>query len=195
MSRRLKISLLVLCVVVAVLSAVSIRINPFLFTPGNPGSFEYVRIGERLADKGRYAEALKFFEKAFESSPESDIIKASLAWIYTVYARELDSYGKYDKSLYYFLKAYEVKRDQHTSQNLAMAYSRNALEKLRAGDWSAGIEGYAKAREISSDYRTVSSNLGVYLYNDAYSEFKAGRETIAVLLLSESFLASESKYP
>lgn len=194
-TKHLKIALIVLCSASAIILVISLKVNPFLFNQNNIGSFEYIRTGEGLADKGRYAEAVGYFEKAFEASPESDIIKANLAWIYTVYAKELSSSDNPDRAVYFFNKAHELKRNSATAQNLAMAYIRRAVVDLRRGEWSKGIESCTTARELVSDSRRASENIGVYLYNEAQKEMKAGRDTIAVLLLSESFLASESKYP
>jgi len=186
---------LVLCAIIAIVLIISFKANPSLFNQKNVGSFEYIRIGERLADKGKYSEAIGYFEKAFEASPESDIIRANLVWIYTIYANELSSAGSISRAIYFFNKAYELKQNPATAQNLAVAYVKKAIEDLRRGDWVKGIDFCTKAREITAESCRASENLGIHLYNEAQNEFKAGRDTIAILLLSESFLSSESKYP
>lgn len=150
------------------------------------GSFEYVRKGESLIDKGKYKEAIKYFEKACESSPENEVIKSDLVYAYTAYGKSLESDGKYDEAIDYLEKAYILTPDTSTMQNLTMMYSEKALREAQKGYLPRAEDAYTKMRDLAYTSDIVTRNLSIVLYNDAINEYKSGREDIAILCLKQS---------
>ena len=177
---------LILLFIIIILSVAAVVSNLSLFPRRYTGSFEYVRKGEELLDKSRYVQAINYFEKAHESSPDNETIDSSLVYAYSMYSRELARENKHDEAISYLDKACEVTPNSSTTQNLAMAYSEKALYEARKGDAQAAKNSYAKARQYASSSGVVSRNLGIVLYNDGISEFKSGRDDIAILCFKES---------
>lgn len=163
----------------------------FLF-PGlfnrNLGSFEYIRKGEALLSKGKYTDAIGYYEKAYEASPESDAVKDNLVYAYSNYAAKMAESEKYDIGIDYLSKAYDVARNTYTRQNLALMYVKRAVFSARRSDWVKTQQDLAMAREIADGSVTCEKNLGIALFNDAVGEIKAAREGIAILLLKEAVL-------
>lgn len=168
------------------------KTNPGIFTAKAKGSFEYVRQGEALLDKGRYKDAIAEFEKAFEASGENKDIASYLVWAYSKYAMVLADSNDYNSAIDHLARAYNVKADKDTAQNLAIMHSKKALAELGKGSFPRAIEEYALAREIASDFTGASKSLGISIFNDAVGEYKASREKQALLLLKESALACEN---
>jgi len=79
------------------------------------GSFEYIRKGEELIDKGRYAQSIGYFQKACESSPDNDTIKSELVYAYSMYSDALAKQNKYDEAIEYLKKAYGLTPNLSTS--------------------------------------------------------------------------------
>ena len=184
--RRLLI--LTLFVVVLVLALPLIQ---RIFPQKISGSFEYVRKGEDLLEKNKYAEAIKYFEDAYDSSPENETIKADLVYSYSVYSKALAASDKYDEAIDYLVKSYNVTPNASTIQNLAMMYSAKALHEARKRYLVKAYGLYAKMRELASSSGIASKNLGILLYNDGLNEYKSGREDMAILCLKESSLISQ----
>lgn len=156
------------------------------------GSFEYIRKGEALFEKGRYAQSIPYFEKAYESSPDNDTIKSSLVYAYSTYAKSLSAENKYDEAIECLEKAYNVSPGESTAQNLATMYSGKGLSEARKGRVSKTRAFYKKARETVSGTGTAAQNLSIILYNDAVNEYRSGREDMAILCLKESVLAHKN---
>ena len=177
---------LTLLTIALIISFFLILSNVGIFHQKIPGSFEYVRKGEDLLNKSRFAEAVKYFERAYESSPENEVIKSDLVYAYSVYGKALVDKKKHDEAIDYLSKAFDIMPNTSTTQNLANIYSEKALYKAQRGDIANAEEAYAKARSLASGSDTVSRHLGIMLYNDGVSEYKSGREDIAILCLKES---------
>ncbi|MDD5496147.1 MAG: tetratricopeptide repeat protein [Candidatus Omnitrophica bacterium] len=157
------------------------------FIPGSgKGSFEYVRKGMALADKGNYQQAIKYFEKAHESSPDNEVIAENLAWAYSSYASDFVVRRDYDKAIEYMTRAYEVLKNGHTIQNLAIMYSRRALAYLGSGERREALEDLETARSIAADSDRAMRNLAIFLFNEAVEEYKRGHEDNAITCLEES---------
>jgi len=152
------------------------------------GSFEYIRKGEELLDRGKQSQAVIYFEKAYESSPDNETIKSSLVYAYSVYSSALTRENKYDEAIKYLDKAYNVTPNLSTIQNLSFAYSEKALYEAEKGSLFAAKKSYTKARQYAAQSDTGSRHLGIMLYNDGVSEFKSGREDLAILCFKESLL-------
>lgn len=161
---------------------------PYLFNRNTPGSFEYIRKGEALLEKGRYADAIGYYEKAYESSPESEAIKNGLIYAYSTYAIKMAESEKYDMGIEYLSKAYGVVQSVYTRQNLALMYAKRAVFLARRSDRARAQEDLDAAREIADGSVTCERNLGIALFNDAVEEFKAARDDAAILLLKEAVL-------
>ena len=58
---------IILLLVITTLSAVVVMSNLPTLSKRSTGSFEYVRKGEDLLDKGRYGQAIKYFEQALDA--------------------------------------------------------------------------------------------------------------------------------
>ena len=69
------------------------------------GSFEYVRKGEDLFHKGKIKEAIRYFEKAYASSPENKDIITNLIYAYSEYGAGFAETKGYDKAIEYLNKA------------------------------------------------------------------------------------------
>lgn len=180
---------LILLIIIVVALSVVLIISISSFLPRKlTGSFEYIRKGEELLDKGKYVQAVPYFEKAYESSPENETIKSSLVYIYSVYSRELTKENKYDEAIQYLDKARNITPNSSTVQNLSFAYSGKALYEAGKGDMLAAKQSYSRAIKYASESDIAARNLGVTLYNDGVSEFKSGREDIAILCFKESSL-------
>ncbi|MDP3791277.1 MAG: peptidase MA family metallohydrolase [Candidatus Omnitrophota bacterium] len=179
-----KLTILIFLVVI-----ISIILSIFvfnLFPRKLTGSFEYVRKGEELLDKGRHVQAITYFERAYKSSPGNDAIKSSLVWAYSMYSGVLAKEDKHDEAIMYLEKAYNVTPNSSTMQNLSFAYSEKALHEAGKGALAEAKNNYAKAIQYASESPAVSRNLGVMLYNDGVDEFRSGREDIAILCFKES---------
>lgn len=155
------------------------------------GSFEYVRKGERLLDKEKYAESIRYFEKAYELSPENETIKSDLIYAYSTYSRNLAEKEKYDEALDYMIKAYKAAPNASTKQNLASAYAEKALHEAQKGGLTKAKDTYAKVREYGRDPEAVARNIGIILYNDGVNEYRSGREDTALLCLKQSSLINK----
>jgi tetratricopeptide (TPR) repeat protein len=185
-----KVLLLVLLAIAASLFILEINSNSpfFKFNTQGVGSFEYIRTGERFLDKGLYVKAIKCYEKAYESSPDSASIISDIIFVYSKYASILADSAKYDLAIEYLTKAYNVKQDPSTAQNLAIMYTRKALPLAQKGETRRAMELFREARRIAYDSYSAGRNLGISLSNDGIDEFKKGREQIALLCLKESSL-------
>lgn len=187
-------TLLILLALAAALFVSEINSNPFLFVfnAQNVGSFEYVRIGEKLFDKGLYEKAVGFYEKAYESSPQNALISSDLIFVYSKYALTLSESGKYDEAIKYLTKAYNIRQDSSTTQNLAIMYAARALELAQKGDSPKAAGLFKDARAIAYGSHNAAKNLGISLFNDGVNEFNKGRENIALLCLKESSLTYQN---
>jgi len=182
--------LLVLLAVAASLFALEISSNPYPFkiTTQGVGSFEYVRAGEKFLDKGLYGRAVGFYEKAYESSPENASIRSDLIFVYSKYASTLADAAKYDQAIEYLTRAYNIKQDPSTIQNLAIMYTAKALPLAQKGDMEEAIGLLKEARRIAYGSYSAARNLGISLLNDGVAEFRQAREATALLCLKESSL-------
>ncbi|MFA5147061.1 MAG: hypothetical protein WC515_06795 [Candidatus Omnitrophota bacterium] len=159
------------------------------FLRSTPGSFEYVRKGDDLLDKGKYREAVGSFEKAYEASPDNREIKLGLIYAYSKYAASFAEKDDHDRAVEYLAKAREVLPNAHTGQNLALMLARRSLKRARSGDWAGAITDLREARTLTEGSAAASRNLGISLFNDAFGEYKEGREKIAIFLLKGAELA------
>ncbi len=186
-----KALLLVLLAVSAGILILEINSNPslFKFSVQNVGSYEHIRRGEKFLDKGLYDKAISCYEKAYESSPNSASIRGDIIFVYSKYASILADSAKFDDAIEYLTKAYNVKQDPSTTQNLAIMYTRKALPLAQKGQTKEALELFKEARRIAYNSSSAARNLGVSLSNDGVMEFKKGREVTSLLCLKESSLA------
>lgn len=180
---RYKNILLSILVIPAIAILAVLIIDPDLLSPKTRGSFEYIRKGEALLDKGKHMAAIKFYETAYASSPESDAIRNGLVYAYSSYAVKMAESEKYDLSIKYLSKANDIAGSAYTRQNLSLAYAKAAVFEARSSGRAKAQEGLDMAREIAGDSVACGRSLGIALFNDAVGEFKAGREDNAILLI------------
>jgi len=185
-SARLRNSILLL--VIVILSVAAVILNLPALQKRSTGSFEYVRKGEDLLDKGKYTQAIKYFEQAHESSPENETILSDLVYAYSMYSGVLTDQKKYDEAIEYLWRSYDVSPNSSTIQNLAVGYSDKARYEMKKGLLQSAKDDYAKARRYASMSGAAARNVGIVLYNDGVDEFKSGREDIALICLRESSL-------
>lgn len=157
-----------------------------LFSRSTPGSFEFIRRGEALMDKGRYDEGLKQYERALEASPESEDIRRNLVYAYSKYAMKLMEEDKYSAGIGYLTKAHDVLQNAYTRQNLALAYANKSIMEAARSDLAAAKMDIDRAHEVIGDSVSGNRNLSVTLFNGSVDEFKAGRNAGAVLLAKEA---------
>ena len=174
----------------ASLFILEINSNPSLFklNTQSVGSFEYIRAGENFLDKGLYDKAISCYKKAYESSPENASIRSDIIFVYSKYASILADSAKYDEAIEYLIKAYNIKQDPSTTQNLAIMYTRKALSLAQKGEREKAMELFREARGIAYGSYSAARNLGISLSNDGWLEFRQGREEIALLCLKEASL-------
>ncbi len=184
----LKNLLLASLVLISIIFILIIKSNPSLLRPKTPGSFEYVRKGEELLDKARYKDAVSYFEKAYESSPENMTIRSNLIYAYSKYGMSFAATEEWDKAITYLEKAYQTVQNTYTVQNLALFYAKRALSEARKGDLIEAVRDLTNSRIIASDSNAASKNLAISLFNDAVAEYKSGREKTAILFLKEAAL-------
>jgi tetratricopeptide (TPR) repeat protein len=184
------ILLVVLLVAAAFLFVSEINSNPLFlsFNPQNVGSFEYVRAGERFLDKGLYLKAISCYERAYEASSENASIESNVIYAYSKYALVLADSAKYDEAIEYLTKAYNIRQDPSTIQNLAIMYTRKALPFAQKEDFKKAMELFGEARRIAYGSYSAARNLGISLSNDGIVEFRQGRDDAALLCLKESSL-------
>ncbi len=163
-------------------------INPNLITGRTPGSFEFIRKGEALFDKGKYAEAIKYYEKAYASSPDSGVIKDDLVYAFSTYAARMAEDEKYDDAIRYLFRAYELSDSAYTRQNLSLMYAKKAFAELRKANPVGARRDIGMARDIASDSVTCEKNLGITLSNYAVDEYKASKDDEAILLLRQAII-------
>ena len=180
------IKLIALLSAIVILSIIFISLIFNLLPQKSTGSFEYVRKGQDLLDKGKYQQAIGYFEKAYEASPDNETIKSDLVYAYSMYSSALSREDNYDKAIEYLDKAYNVTPNSSTAQNLALTYSGKALNEAKKGALQDAKNSYEKARQYASDSDIVRQNLAVMLYSDGVNEFKSGNEDTAILCLKES---------
>lgn len=191
-SQKFRDALWILFVVTLLTVAVLAKADPAVFALKTPGSFEYIRNGERHLARGNYKEAVHEFERAYRSSPQSDLIVANVIWIYTDYARVLAASGRFSPAIYYLAKAYTLKPGAFTAQNLAIAYARKGLEEVRREGLADAVALFSKAREVAAGFGRAAEGLAVFLYNHAVPASNERDDRIAVFLLHESLLVGES---
>ena len=63
-------------------------------------------------DKGKFKDAVAFFEKAYRSSPDNKTIAQDLVYAYSRYGSVLAESEDYDRSIEYLKKAYDILPDQ-----------------------------------------------------------------------------------
>lgn len=178
--------------VLAVVLLASAIVSAALYTrQANVGSFEYVRKGEDLFNKGKVKESIKYFEKAHLSSPENKDIKANIVHAYSVYASGLAESKDYDAAIKYLTKAHNIGSNSSTARNLAIMHSKRAQSASEKGDLAVVKEDLERARQVASVSDNASKNFSISLYNDAISYFKEGRDAFAIMLLKESLLIYE----
>ena len=151
------------------------------------GSFEYVRKGEDLLEKDKFREAIKYFEKAYASSPENNIIISQLVNAYFKYSSFLAESGDYKRAIDCLNRAYSIKVSSSTIQNLAIMYSKKAASEVQSDPVKAQVD-FRTAREIASDSAIASKNLSISLFNNAVAESRAGNDDLAIMFLKESSL-------
>ena len=190
-SESLKNLLSVILAIAVATFLFSLKIYPNLFSKKTPGSYEFVRKGEALLDRGKYKDSVGYFEKAYESSPKEEVIKSDLAYSYSKYGMTLAESKYYADAIEYFSKAYNLLPNSSTKQNLAIIYAKKALDEARKGDSIKAIEDFTEARLVASGSNNASKSLGISIFNDAVEEYKAGKEQIAILCLKEAMLVYE----
>ncbi|MBN2452761.1 MAG: tetratricopeptide repeat protein [Candidatus Omnitrophica bacterium] len=159
-----------------------------------PGSFEYINKGEKLFDKDKYPEAIKYYEKAREASPESDLIKSHLVNAYSRYAAIAADGGNYDTGVEYLAKAHDLVRNRYTMQNLALMYGKRALYEAQSGRQEKAVKDLEAALETAEDSVNAKRNLSILLYNSAVGEYKVKRHNTAIMLLEAAAAARENAY-
>lgn len=152
----------------------------------NIGSFEYVRKAEDLLDKGKYKQAVACLEKAYDSSPDNNVIISGLIYAYTMYSNALTKENNYGLAIEYMDKAYNLTPNSSTAQNLAVLYADKALNDAKKGALAEASDSYAQARKYAGASGRASRNLGIMLYNQGVDEFRSGNEDAAILCLRES---------
>jgi len=162
--------------------------------PKKTGSFEYIRKGEALLDKGNYAGAITLFEKANAGSPGNKAITDDLIYAYSKHAARLADEEKYDDAVSYMVKAYGMAANAYTMQNLALTFEKKALYEARRGKWPNALDSFEKARLAAEDSNIASTSLGISLYNDAAAEFKAGRNKLSITLLKQAMLVYQDSH-
>ena len=180
---RYKKILLSILIIPAIAILVIFIIDPNLLSPKTQGSFEYIRKGEALLDKGKYVEAIKYYEMAYAASPDSDEIKNGLVYAYSKYAVKLAESERYNMGVKYLSKANDIAGSAYTRQNLSLMYAKKAVFEARSSDRTRAREDLDMAREIAGDSVACGRSLGITLFNDAVVEFKAGKEDNAILLI------------
>jgi len=153
------------------------------------GSFEYVRKGDSLLDEGDLKGSIKYFEKAYDASPDNSVIAAKLRNAYFEYAASLAEAGDYDKSIGCLNRAVTVMPGPRAAGKLALTYAEKAVAALREGKIAEGRPNLDSALEAASPYAAASRNLGILLFNEAIKDYKTGNDEAAILLLKESSLA------
>ena len=171
--------------------ALFIKANPDFFVTKERGSFEYFRRAELFLSKGKYPDAINYFAKAYDMSPENRTIKSGLVYAYSKYGMVLAGQGLYDKAIDYLGKARDIISNASTVQNLALMYSKKALSEAGDGNWPAAMEDFANARQTAWDLEGPSRVLAGSLFADAVREYNLGHEPVALLCLKESVLLSE----
>ncbi len=187
-----KSAAIAITVVLLASSFVIYRTRPSLFAAGTPGSFEYIRKGEGWLDKGEYKKAIAQFEKAGESSPENKAIQDYLIMVYSRYSQALLESGDFGAAIEYLNKAYGIRRDIVTMQNLALACVKMGVQLANKREWTPSIERFTTARLIVGDSARASKNIAVQLFNDGVEEYNSGREDAAMLCFREASLIEES---
>lgn len=181
--------ILALAALAVLLALYIINFNPLLLTHSpfkSIGSFEYVRMGESLLDKGLYPKAITYYEKAYESSPDNQEIVSALVFAYSKYAYILSAEEKYDEAIEYLSRAYGLGQSSSAAQNLAIIYSKKALSLARNGQRQKATELFGEARSVAGASYGAAKNLGLSLLNDGLVEFKEDRLDTALLCLKES---------
>lgn len=191
MNVKLKKGITAFFFLAALALALFIKANPDFFTSKERGSFEYFRTAELSLSKGKYADAISYFAKAYDMSPENRTIKSGLVYAYSKYAMVLAEQGSYDKAVDYLKKACDVISNASTVQNLALMYSKKALSSAEAANWTASMEDLANARQTVEGLDAPARVLAGSLFADAVKEYNLGREAIALLFIKESVLLYE----
>lgn len=153
------------------------------------GSFEYVRKGDALLDEGDFKGSIKCFEKAYDASPENNVIAAKLRNAYFDYSSYLAEAGDHDKAIGCLNRAVTVMPGARSSGRLALAYAGKAVSEIRAGKTAEARSDFDSSLEAASPYAAASRNLGIFLFNEAIVDYKSGRDETAIVLLKESSLA------
>ncbi|MCX5679698.1 MAG: hypothetical protein NTZ95_03460 [Candidatus Omnitrophica bacterium] len=153
------------------------------------GSFEYVRKGDDLLDEGDFKGSIKYFEKAYDASPENSVIAAKLRNAYFDYATHLAESEDYDKSIGCLNRAYTIMPGPRSAGKLALIYAKKANTAIRAGKGTEARSDFDSALEAASPYAASSRNLGIFLFNEAIKYYKSGKDEAAIVLLKESSLA------
>ena len=166
---------------------------PYLMKREQLGSFEYVRKGGKLLEKGRIKESIAYFEKAYASSPENKDIKLNLIHAYSEYGASLAELKDYAKAVSYMAKAAIVEASTSTIQNLAIMYSESATAKADKGDMAGAREDFGRALETASLSESAARNLSISLYNDGIARFREDKDNLAIIFLRESSLVLPSE--
>ncbi len=167
---------------------------PTLFQVGHQqtGSFEYVRKGRDLFDKGKMKESLRYFEKAYRSSPENKDIQSNLAYAYTTYGVRLADSGNFDQAIEFLKKAVDVSFDQNTIQNLAMICAKKAIAAVMKNNLVDARKGFETARAVADYYKNARKNLSILLHNEGVVNYGKGNIPQAIIFLKESSLTYEN---
>ena len=153
------------------------------------GSFEYVRKGDYLLDEGDVKGSIKYFEKAYDASPDNNVIAAKLRNAYFDYASVLTEEGDYDRSIGCLNRAVTVMPGPRSSGKLALTYAVKAIAAMRAGKMAEARSDLDSSLEAASPYAASNRNLGIFLFNEAIKDYKSGNDEAAIALLKESSLA------
>ena len=122
------------------------------FVHKEPGDFETEMGSNRLQD-GHYDEAIEYFDKALEASPDHRGALMGRALVFTLSERYDDAIAEYDYLIEYLSDT--LQEDDTTGRGvLAAAYANRGIVLDRTGAYEEALASYAIALRI--DEETVS---------------------------------------
>lgn len=138
-----------------------------------------------------YYSAIKYFESAYNSKPESELYVTSLLSAYNSYALKLIREDNYFEALSFLKEAYELNsEDDAVKNNLSVLYSKLGNESFNKQNYNNAIKYYIQALNYSDEV-ILRNNISIAYQNMAVFEENNFNK---IILLNRSIEYNKKNY-
>ena len=144
----------------------------------NKTAVDFIKEGEKYANKNNLKDSLKCFETAINLDPKNDLALGDKALI-------LDVLGKHDEALTFFSKALEINPAN------SITWHNKGLTFVRLNRLQEALDCFDRALEFKKDYAKAWYNKGRCL--EKMNEIKKSQECLSTARKLDPFLFTKVK--